>query len=169
MQRILILGSPGTGKSTLAKKLSHTLQLPLYHLDQLFFEENWVINRDVYTRSLQTILKQDQWIIDGNYVGSLSERLICSDTVIYLDYPTSTALLGVTKRYFKYKHTTRPDMAPGCVEKLRLSFLFYVLTFKRKKKQKTFTTLETKHIPVYIFKSRKETNAFLNSLAANNS
>ncbi|GEM01055.1 Adenylate kinase [Halolactibacillus halophilus] len=164
MQRILILGSPGTGKSTLSRELSHSLQIPIYHLDQLFFEADWVINKTKFNKQLHVILKQDRWIIDGNYSSSLPERLIRADVVIYLDYPTPVALLGVIKRYLQYKHTTRPDMAPGCKEQLQPSFLWYVFTFKIKKRNQTFMHLKSANVPVYFFHSRKETNVFLQSL-----
>ncbi|MGM0522856.1 MAG: hypothetical protein ACQER2_02225 [Bacillota bacterium] len=164
MQRILILGSPGTGKSTLARELNHILQLPLYHLDQLFFETDWVINEAKFNQQLQAVLNQDQWIIDGNYAASLPNRLTRADAVIYLDYPTPVALSGVIKRYFQYKHTTRPDMAPGCTEQLQPSFLWYVFSFKWKKRKQTLKSLTSANIPVYFFHSRKETATFLQTL-----
>jgi adenylate kinase family enzyme len=164
VQRILILGSPGTGKSTLARELSQLLHLPLYHLDQLFFEADWVTNEAKFNQQLQAVLKQDQWIIDGNYAASLPKRLAQADAVIYLDFPVHVALIGVMKRYVRYKHTTRPDMAPGCTEQLRLSFLWYVLTFKYKKKSKTLRHLKAANIPVYFFHWRQETTAFIKTL-----
>ncbi|GEM03273.1 topology modulation protein [Halolactibacillus miurensis] len=164
MQRILILGSPGTGKSTLARELSHHLQLPLYHLDQFFFEAHWVINEPAFKQKLHDVLHEDRWIIDGNYAASLPQRLSRADTVIYLDYPTPIALSGIIKRYWRYKHTTRPDMAPGCLEQLKPSFLWYVLTFKRKKRKQTFASLTATQIPVYFFHSRKETATFIRTL-----
>lgn len=164
MQRILILGSPGTGKSTLSRKLSDILQLPLYHLDQLFFEADWVINKVKFNQQLQQVLKQDQWIIDGNYAASLPDRLTQADAVIYLDYPTPVALSGVIKRYVRYRHLTRPDMAPGCTEQLKLSFLWYVFTFKFKKRNETLKHLKAANVPVYVFQSRQETMAFIKTL-----
>ena len=166
MQRMLVLGSPGTGKSTLSRKLSHILQLPVYHLDQLFFEADWVINKAKFNHQLQAVLKQDQWIIDGNYAASLPDRLSRADAVIYLDYPAPVALLGVIKRYFQYRHTTRPDMASGCTEQLQPSFLWYVFTFKFKKRKQTLKALTSANVPVYFFQTRKETTAFLQSLAS---
>lgn len=168
MKRILILGSPGTGKSTLASQLSKQLHLPLYHLDQLFFEKNWVINPSAFSRSLATILPKDTWVIDGNYANSLAERLVRSDAVIYLDYSTTTALFGVIRRFLTYRHQTRPDMAAGCKETLRLSFLWYVLSFKYTQRRQTLRLLKQKRLPVYIFSSRKEAYDFLTDLALNN-
>ncbi len=166
MQRILILGSPGTGKSTLSRELSHVLGLPLYHLDQLFFEANWVINEPVFRQKLHDVLHEDQWIIDGNYTSTLSDRLTRADAVIYLDYPTPLALSGIITRYFRYRQTTRPDMAPGCTEQLKFSFLWYVLTFKRKKRKQTLAHLAAVKIPVYFFYSRKDATAFIQTLTS---
>lgn len=165
LQRILILGSPGTGKSTLARSLQKHLQLPLYHLDQAFFRANWVESPDQLNHFLQTTLPTSTWIIDGNYHHTLPARLQQADTVILLDFPTRLALFGVLKRYLTHRNRTRPDMAAGCEERLSFSFLWYVLSFKHEKLGSTKRMIkEHPHLTYYHFKSRGEVKKFLAQL-----
>jgi adenylate kinase family enzyme len=88
MQRVMVIGSPGAGKSTLATELARRTGIPLFHLDQLAWLPGWVESdkADFRTR-VDWVLEQSRWIIDGNYGGSLSQRLARADTVIDLDLP----------------------------------------------------------------------------------
>ncbi len=88
MNRIMIFGRPGSGKSTFAKKLSLQLSLPLYHLDKYFFTANWVEkNSDECIEIQSEIVNHDKWIIDGNSVKSLYLRWTRANLVIYFNYP----------------------------------------------------------------------------------
>jgi len=132
MQRILVIGSPGAGKSTLAHKLARHTGLPLYHLDKLFWLPGWVErDRDEGRAELAGVLAQQRWIIDGNYGSTLPVRLERADTVVWLDYPTHLCLARVFKRWWQYRGRARPDMTEGCPENLNLEFLHYVLVFRR--------------------------------------
>ena len=89
MQRVLVIGSPGAGKSILAAKLSAVTGLPLIHLDQQYWLPGWVEpDEAAWQVRLREIIAGDRWIIDGNYGGSMTLRLTRADTVIYLDYPS---------------------------------------------------------------------------------
>ena len=131
MQRILVIGSPGAGKSTLARELVAHTGLPLYNLDKLHWLPGWVErDRAEGLEELRRVLAQERWIIDGNYGSSLPERLTRADTVVWLDYPTQLCLARVFKRWWQYRGRTRPDMTEGCPENLNLEFLHYVLVFR---------------------------------------
>ena len=131
MQRILVIGSPGAGKSTLSHQLAARTGLPLSHLDRMFWLPGWVErDRDEGLAELRGVLAQDRWIIDGNYGSSLPLRLERADTVVWLDYPTHTCLARVFKRWWQFRGKTRPDMTEGCPENLNLEFLHYVLVFR---------------------------------------
>ncbi len=132
MQRVLVIGSPGAGKSTLARALAARTGLPLHNLDRMHWLPGWVErDRAEGLAELRGVLAQERWIIDGNYGSSLPERLTRVDTVIWLDYPTHLCLARVFKRWWQYRGRTRPDMTEGCPENLNLEFLFYVLNFRR--------------------------------------
>lgn len=132
MQRVLVIGSPGAGKSTLSHRLAVRTGLPLHHLDKMYWLPGWVErDRDEGRAILAEVLAQDRWIIDGNYGSTMPMRLARADTVVWLDYPTGLCLARVFKRWWQYRGTARPDMTEGCPENLNLEFLHYVLVFRR--------------------------------------
>ncbi|MBQ5783054.1 MAG: AAA family ATPase, partial [Oscillospiraceae bacterium] len=86
MKKILIIGSPGSGKSTLSVKLSQKMNIPCVHLDKLWWKEDWVhVSREEFDVLLQTELEKDSWIMDGNFNRTLHHRLEYADTVIWMD------------------------------------------------------------------------------------
>lgn len=131
MQRILVIGSPGAGKSTLAASLAQTTGLPLFHLDRIYWRSGWTErDRDAANSDLNRVLASDRWIIDGNYGSTLPLRIARADTVVWLDYPTGLCLRRAINRWRQYRGRSRPDMADGCPERLSLEFLVYVIRFR---------------------------------------
>lgn len=85
MKKVIVIGSSGSGKSTFSRKLSERLNIPVYHLDQLFWKPNWVMSTEYEKITIQnSILEKNEWIIDGNYSGILEDRLQLADTVMFL-------------------------------------------------------------------------------------
>lgn len=119
MQRILVIGSAGSGKSTLSQRLSEQLQLPVIHLDKYYWKPNWVPtpNED-WDKFVLGTTNRDQWIMDGNYTRTLDLRLKRADTVIFLDLSKWLCLYRIIKRRIKYHRKTRADLNEGCPEKL---------------------------------------------------
>lgn len=131
MQRVLVIGSPGAGKSTLAHQLTRQTSLPLFHLDQMHWLPGWIERDRAETRAeLAGVLASERWIIDGNYGSILPMRLARSDTVVWLDYPTWLCLQRVITRWWQYRGKTRPDMTRDCPERLDPVFLWYVANFR---------------------------------------
>jgi adenylate kinase family enzyme len=142
MQRVLVIGSPGAGKSTLAHKLADRTGLPLFHLDQMHWLPGWIErDRDEGRAELAGVLAGERWIIDGNYGSSLPMRLERADIVVWLDYPTSLCLKRVFRRWRQFRGRTRPDMTEGCTENLNLEFVLYVLNFRRTWRQRNAAAL----------------------------
>lgn len=166
MRRVLVIGCGGSGKSTFSRILSEKINLPVVHLDKLFWKEGWInISKDEFDNLLKEELKKEKWIIDGNYDRTLKERLKRCDTVIYLDYPRRTCLLGVVKRVISSYGKTRPDMAGGCPERFDLEFMKWIWNFNKEHRDKFYKMLkEEKNKDIYIFKNRKEGNEFIKSL-----
>ena len=132
MQRILVIGSPGAGKSTLARELAQRTGLPLFHLDRMHWLPGWIErDRDEAARNLDAVLAQDRWIIDGNYGSSLPRRVARADGVVWLDYPTSLCLRRAVQRWWRYRGQARPDMTEGCPERLNAEFFLYIAQFRR--------------------------------------
>ena len=98
MKRVLIVGCPGSGKSTLARALRDRTGLPLYYLDQIWHRPDGThISPEAFDARLFSILSQEQWILDGNYLRTLPQRLQRCDTVFWLDYPCSVCLEGAAR------------------------------------------------------------------------
>lgn len=162
MSKIIIIGCPGSGKSTFAKELKAITQLPLYHLDMIWNKpDKTTITREEFDEILSKILKEEAWIMDGNYQRTLERRLESCDTVYLLDYPMEVCLSGATMRVGK----EREDM-PWQEEKLNEEFKQKIINFSQDKLPEIYNLLEkyknTKNI--VIFKTREQAEEHLAKL-----
>ena len=160
MKKIIVIGCPGSGKSTFSRQLQEIFDIPLFHLDML----NWnadktTVSKELFHKRLDEVLKKDCWIIDGNYGSTMEKRLQHCDTVFFLDYPTENCLLGIHERRGK----VRTDMpwVEGIdeVDEDFISFIKNYNTFNRPKVLELLSHYATKDI--HIFKNRDEANDYL--------
>lgn len=148
MLKIMVIGSPGAGKSTFARKLRNITGLRLYYLDMLWHKPDKTnISEDEFDMRLKEIVKKDNWIIDGNYLRTLELRLKECDTVFLLDFPPEVCLSGAKSRIGK-KREDLPWMESELDEEL------YKLLEKYEKDRK-----------IVIFKSRKEADDYLKTIS----
>ena len=166
MKRILIIGCCGCGKTTLSRQLSQRLQLPLIHLDQLNWRDNWQpVPRETFDALLAAEVNKPAWIIDGNYNRTLPLRLQYCDTVIYMDYPRILCLWGVLKRVVTGYGKSRSDMGGNCPESFDCAFLSFVWTFNIAHSQRYPQMIKQEpRKRVIILRSRRETHRFLSGL-----
>lgn len=165
MQRVLVIGPCGAGKSTAAVELGRVLGLPVHHLDRLHWREGWVeSSREELLDLLAPILAGERWLIDGNYGGTMADRLERADTVVYLDYPTWLCLSRAVRRVWRYRGRARPDMAPGCPERFDLAFFLYILTFRRGPRRRTEAKLAGHEAKVRRFRSPDELRRWIDGL-----
>ncbi|MEH2234261.1 MAG: DNA topology modulation protein [Nostoc sp.] len=130
MKKILIIGSGGAGKSTLARELGTILGLEVIHLDAWYWNPGWIETPKAEWQSIiQDLTRRESWIMDGNYGGTLDVRLSVADTVIFLDFPRLLCLSRVIKRRFIYAGQSRPDIASDCPERLNWEFLKYIWSY----------------------------------------
>jgi adenylate kinase family enzyme len=167
MKRVAIIGSGGSGKSTLAQEIGHRLELPVYHLDKLFWSPNWIERPKQEWRELQeSLCAKPKWVMDGNYGGTMDVRLFACDTIIFLDMPRILCLWRVTKRFFKYRGRARPDMTQGCEERLTREFLLWVWNYPKDRKPGILARLKTLRATknVVVLKSPRAVQKFLSGL-----
>jgi len=166
MKRVLIIGSGGAGKSTLARRLGEATGIEVVHLDVLHWRPNWTESpKDEFRKLLEDVLKKESWIMDGNFGGTMEMRLKACDTVIFLDFPRTVCLYRIIKRRLTYHGTNRPDMAEGCQEKIDFEFLHWVWTYAARAKPEVEERLKRfgKDKTVIRLRSKKQVEDFLRS------
>ena len=164
LQKILVIGCCGAGKSTFSKKLQSILNLELIHLDQYYHRPNWEeTKQEEWEKIVNSLVQKPSWIMDGNYSGTMDVRIKSADTIIYLDYPTLKCFWRVIIRILKYHGVARSDMANGCKEQFNLEFLHFVATFNYKNRLGIINKLNLikNKKKVYILKTDKQTDKFL--------
>jgi adenylate kinase family enzyme len=130
LQRITIIGATGTGKSTLARQLGSLLDVPVYHLDALYWRPGWVATpADEWDATLSRIVASDRWIVDGNFTASLQRRLDEADTIVFLDLPRRISLGAVVRRRIQQFWRLPPGVAVGCPPMFNLQLFRWIWTF----------------------------------------
>lgn len=157
MEKIIVIGCPGAGKSSFSRRLREKTDLPLYYLDMIWHKPDKTnITRDEFDAALSDILKKDKWIIDGNYSRTLEMRLKACDTVFMLDFPTAVCLEGARSRIGK----KREEM-PWIEEEFDPEFKQYIINFANTKLPHIYELLNKyKDKNIIVFKSREELNRF---------
>ncbi|MBO5316985.1 MAG: adenylate kinase [Oscillospiraceae bacterium] len=159
MKRVIVIGCPGSGKTTFAEKLSKSTGLPLYYLDAIWHKPDKThIPRDEFDQKILQIFATDQWIIDGNYGRTVEMRLKKCDTVILFDLPTEICLQGATERLGKGRY----DM-PWIEKELDPEFEGFIRDFADNSLPRLYELIERYRAEkqVIVFKSRSEADAFL--------
>ena len=164
MKKILVIGSGGSGKSTVATRLGALLNLEVSHLDKLFWRPGWVRPEpEDWLQTVNDLTDRDSWIVDGNYSRTLEVRFRKCDTIVFLDLSRWLCLWRIMKRALRYRNANRPDMAEGCPEKIDLEFVSWVWNYPRWTRPKVVRLLgeqgEGKEI-VWL-RSRGEVEKFL--------
>ncbi|MBO5109295.1 MAG: adenylate kinase [Clostridia bacterium] len=157
MKKILVIGCPGSGKTTFAEKLRDKTELPLYYLDAIWHKPDRThISRDEFDAILDDLLAQDAWIIDGNYGRTLERRLSACDTVFFFDLPTEVCLEGAIARLGR----KRADM-PWFDTDLDPALRQNIEAFRSTSRLAIYALLEAyKNKNVIIFASREQADAF---------
>lgn len=158
--KIIVIGCPGSGKSTFSQKLNKVLNIPLFHLDMLYHNADGThISKEELEEKLKRIFEENEkWIIDGNYQRTLEMRIKECDTIFLLDYPIEVCLAGAESRVGKKR-----DDLPWVEEKLDDEFKQGILNFSKEKLPQIYELLESykDNKKIVIIKNREETDKYL--------
>ena len=161
MKKIIVIGCPGSGKSTFARALHDKTGISLYHLDMMYWNaDKTTVEKSVFLERLSVVLEKDEWIIDGNYGSTMELRMAACDTVIFLDYPLDICLDGIRERRGK----PRSDM-PWIETEEDSEFIEFIKNYNEQQKPKVLELLEKyRDKNIIIFKSREQADEFLSLL-----
>lgn len=168
--KIAVLGYSGSGKSTTTKYLGELFHIPFLYMDTAYWAENWQErDREEALALVSEFMKKDDWIMDGNYSSLLQkERLEQADYIIYMAFSRWVCLWRVLKRYLQNRNKSRESIAEGCIEKIDLEFIWWVLYAGRtkKKKKKYKEMVERYRDKVIVLKNQRQLDEFLNNISA---
>jgi adenylate kinase family enzyme len=158
MKKIIVIGCPGSGKTTFSEKLNRATGIPLFYLDAIWHKPDKThISREDFDERLGEILALDSYIIDGNYSRTQERRIAACDTVFFLDYPIEVCLAGIKARMGK----PRADM-PWIETEEDAEFLEYVKRFNTEQRPNIIELLgKYKDKRIFVFKTREEANEYL--------
>ena len=165
MLKIIVIGSPGAGKSTFARKLRDTTGLPLYYLDMLWHKPDKTnISSEEFDMQLKSIIQKDKWIIDGNYQRTLEPRIKACDTVFFMDFPLDVCLAGAESRI----GTKREDM-PWIESEFDEEFKQWIVDFPTDQLPQIYKMLDKykKSKNIIVFRSREEADDYLKTISEN--
>jgi adenylate kinase family enzyme len=159
MQRILVIGSPGAGKSTLASRLAGRLELPLIHLDREYFGPGWTMpSRTEWREQVKALAARPAWVMDGNYASTFDIRVPRATAIVWLDLPRWQCLTGVLWRVARNYGRPRADLGAAGPERFDWSFMRWIWSYPQKMRPKTVRMLERLRPDqrVYVLRSRSD-------------
>lgn len=159
MKKVIVIGCPGSGKTTFAEKLNKSTGLPLYYLDAIWHKPDKThISREEFDERISEVFNKDKWIIDGNYKRTIEVRLKECDTVFLFDLPTEVCLQGATERIGKGRY----DL-PWIETELDPEFKKFIEEFPKNTLPYIYELIDKykREKQVIIFKSRKDSDTFI--------
>lgn len=163
MQKVIVIGCPGSGKSTFSRALHEATGLPLCHLDLLYWSaEGSPVPKTVFREQLYQELKKETWIIDGNYRSTMELRMQACDTVFFFDLTPEVCIDGIKSRKGKMR-ADMPCIMPEDDDEKFMETVKNYNTVNRPEVLELLSRYSAKNI--IIFRSRNEADEYLSSIA----
>lgn len=167
MQRVMVIGGPGSGKTTLAQALQAHTGLPLYHMDEIHWKPGWEERaKDEKTAITEAIHSSERWILEGNFSTTYQSRIARADTCIWLDLPVGLRLRRVIWRTMRHFGQDRPSLPTGCPERFSWEFFDFIWRTRESGRVKPRKIMEDglEHLRFVRLTSQSEVDAFLASM-----
>jgi len=163
MKKIIVIGCPGSGKSTFSRELHNITGIPLFHLDMMYWNaDRTIVEKDVFMDRLSKAIRTEEWIIDGNYASTMELRLQACDTCIFLDYPVEICLDGIKGRRGKM----RADMPwVEAEDEEDTEFIEFIKNYNSVNRPAVIALLKKySDKNIFVFKGRNEAEVFLENI-----
>jgi len=161
-RRVLVVGSAGAGKTTFAVRLAEVIGLPVIHLDSEYWRPGWQHTpADEWPDRVDDLVAREEWVMDGNYGGTLERRITRAHAAIFLDVHRLTCLRRVVVRQWRYRGRAGPGLPDGCPERLEWQFLVWVWNFEHRSRGRVISLLAASSLPVVHLRTTKEAERWL--------
>jgi adenylate kinase family enzyme len=177
LSRVIVIGTAGAGKTTLASALSSLLAVPHIELDAIHWGPDWTpLERDTFRAQVEARLQGDRWIVDGNYSSVRDLVWPRATAVVWLNYSFARAYWRVFKRTLR-RIIIREELFGGNVETFRAQFLsresllWWVIKSHRRHRQIYRDLFDSRAFPqlkLVELTDPHQTQAFLEALARRN-
>lgn len=163
MKKVMVIGCPGSGKSTFSRALHKMTGIPLFHLDMMYWNsDRTAVDKSIFYERLSGTIQNNEWIIDGNYGSTMELRLEACDTVFFLDYPLDICLNGIKERRGKVR-TDMPWIENEDEEDA--AFIEFIKNYNFQSRPRVMELLHKySHKEIHIFKNRNDADEFLRQI-----
>lgn len=135
LRRVMVIGQPGSGKSTFARMLGGATGLPVVHIDRIHWVDGWIPREAAEKdRLCRAVHARELWIFEGGHSRTWPERLARADTLVWIDVALPLRVWRILRRVVVGYGRARPDMPEGCPERIDggfFAFLAYVWRTRR--------------------------------------
>ena len=158
--KIAVMGYVGSGKTYLSRSISHLRDIPVMHLDEIYFDKNWKpLDRSAVLSQVSEFMRNDHWLIDGFYSDLLmEERLEKADMIILMLLPRATCLWRTIKR-------SKSRAAEGYHNDINPWFLkFTLFGCRNRKRRRVYAQIAQRYKDkTFILRSSRQIDAFIKS------
>lgn len=167
MERVAVVGCGGSGKSYVARELGRLLDLPVIHMDAVYFDDQWnPLPIERFEAVQRELVAAPRWVMDGNYNSTIDIRLQAANTVVFMNLPTHVCPWGILSR--QLRHGPGQNHQNGVYNRITRDVLWYVLGYRRKMRPRVLAKIEehASHARLITLTGRGHTRRFLRQVAS---